>query len=141
MAMLKEQGMAVMGYEPSPAARVLAPPEIRASISDTWCEGWDLVICREVLEHLTVRQAAETIHSLFEAANKAVYITTRFHPSPSSVFDVTDERDVDPTHSTLLTQPFLRSLCVLAGGKRRRDWEIKLDWQQKGRCLCYEVTK
>ena len=97
------------------------------------------MICREVLEHLTVQQATALVADLFRLARKAVYITTRFAQTPSGLFSVEEERDVDPTHITLLTQPFLRALCVLCGGKRRREWEAALDWQVKGRCLVYEV--
>lgn len=97
----------------------------------------DLVICREVLEHLPVRDISVAVANLFRFSTRFVYITTRF--SSASVFDAGTEFDVDPTHITCLTQPFLRSLCVLNGGKRRRDLEQKLDHQNKGRVLVYEV--
>ena len=97
----------------------------------------DVVICREVLEHVNVTQVARTIYDLFRIARKFVYITTRF--SAASVFDCQTEFDVDPTHISLLSQPYLRSMCVLNGGTRRRDLEQKLDWQNKGRVLVYEV--
>lgn len=141
--MLRELGMDVLGVDPSPAAVALRPfgtdRVIHRSVSTLAPHQADLVICREVLEHLPVREVADLVRDLFRIAKKAVYITTRFHAGP--IFDVTDEREVDPTHQTLLTQPFLRSLCVLNGGTRRRDWEAMLDWQQKGRVLCYEVTR
>jgi hypothetical protein len=57
------------------------------------------------------------------------------------VFDAATDFETDPTHISLLTQPFLRSLCVLNGGKRRRDLETRLDHQNKGRCLVYEVAQ
>ena len=96
-----------------------------------------LVICREVLEHLTARQISIAVRNLFRLSSKYLYITTRF--SSSSVFDAGTEFDVDPTHITCLSQPFLRALCVLNGGKRRRDLEQQLDWMKKGRVLVYEV--
>ena len=96
-----------------------------------------LVICREVLEHLTVSQIRVAVTNLFRLATKYVYITTRF--TDRGVFDAATEFAVDPTHITCLSQPFLRALCVLNGGKRRRDLEEKLDWMKKGRCLVYET--
>lgn len=101
--------------------------------------AWDLVICREVLEHCTVMQAAEVVRTLFRLSAGYVYITTRF--TDAGVFDAGTEFDVDPTHITCLSQPFLRALCVLNGGKLRRDLETKLDHQKKGRVLCYEVGR
>jgi hypothetical protein len=72
-------------------------------------------------------------------ARKFIYVTTRFHDG--AVFDAVTDFETDPTHVSVLTQAFLRSLCVLNGGKRRRDLEIKLDHQNKGRCLVYEVAR
>ncbi len=141
--MLRELGMDAGGIDPSYDAVQLSPlPPNRiahASVESLPPKIAQVVICREVLEHLTVAEVAVMVAELFRVARKAVYITTRFHPSPRSVFDVTDERDVDPTHATLLTQPLLRALCVLNGGRRNREWESALDHQQKGRVLCYEV--
>lgn len=141
--LLFDLGVDVWGLEPSADAIALAPKTVahRIAQGDTAHRRphEDIVICREVLEHLTVQQATALVADLFRLARKAVYITTRFHPSPRSVFDVTDEREVDPTHQTLMTQTLLRALCVLNGGKRRRDWESALDWQGKGRVLCYAV--
>lgn len=99
----------------------------------------ELVICREVLEHLTVRQIPIAVRNMFRLSSKFVYITTRF--SAHGIFDVGTEFEIDPTHISLLSQPFLRSLCVLNGGTRRRDLEMKLDWQNKGRVLVYEVSR
>lgn len=140
---LFDLGVDVWGLEPSAEAIALAPKTVahRIAQGDTAHRRphEDVVICREVLEHLTVKQATALVADLFRLARKAVYMTTRFHPSPRSVFDVTDERDIDPTHATLMTLPMLRALCVLNGGKRRRDWEQALDWQNKGRVLAYEL--
>lgn len=134
---LRELGMHAGGIDPSPSAKALAVTDwvIRGYPAQLPSKVADVVICREVLEHLTVQQVCETVRQLFRLAREAVYITTRFHAGP--IFDVREERDVDPTHQTLLTQPFLRQLCVLNGGVRRPDLEAALDWQQKGRVLCY----
>ncbi len=138
---LRELGIEAGGVDPSPSAKALAVNRwvIKGYPFDCPNNMADVVICREVLEHLTVTQVFDTVAELFRLAKHAVYITTRFHDG--SLFDVEEERHVDPTHQTLLTQPFLRSLCVLNGGIRRRDWETTLDHQQKGRVLCYEVSK
>lgn len=140
---LHDLGVDVWGLEPSVAAIALAPPTIshRIAQGDTVHRRphEDIVICREVLEHVTVQQAVALVADLFRLAKKAVYITTRFHPGPAGLFDVTTERQVDPTHQTLMTQPLLRALCVLNGGRRNRVAEQALDWQQKGRVLVYDV--
>lgn len=142
--LLRERGMDAGGIEPSAAAVAMAPETTRPWViagdaSALPSAVADVVICREVLEHLTFTDACALVNDLFRVARKAVYITTRFHHSPLSVYRVTNEPEVDPTHITLMTRPMLRSLCMLAGGRRRRDWESALDWQGKGRVLAYEV--
>ena len=142
--LLRERGMDAGGIEPSAAAVAMAPETTRPWVmvgqaADLPAGIADVVICREVLEHLTFADACALVNDLFRAARKAVYLTTRFHPSPLSVYRVTDEPEVDPTHITLMTRPMLRSLCVLAGGRRMPEWESALDWQGKGRVLAYAV--
>jgi cytidyltransferase-like protein len=139
VTMLKELGVDAGGCDPSPDAVKLAGDRTVVNIAARHVPSRmsDVVICREVLEHVPVAEIPEMVCDLFRIARKAVYITTRF--STGSVFDARTEFDVDPTHISLLTQPFLRALCVLNGGKRRRDWEDQLDWQMKGRVLCYEI--
>lgn len=138
--MLKELGVDAGGCDPSNDAVTLAADRCVVNIDAKNVPSLmaDVVVCREVLEHVPVYDIPALVADLFRIARKAVYITTRFHGG--SIFDVTDERDVDPTHCSLLTQAALRNLCVLNGGARRRDWEAMLDWQQKGRVLCYEVV-
>ena len=108
------------------------------------CQSWspaqifDLVICREVLEHLTVREIQRTVRELCRLSFRLVYVTTRFHPAPQSLLDVATSDDLDPTHISLCAQDFIRMLFVLEGFKRRADLEQRMDWQQKGRCLVYE---
>lgn len=140
--MLRELGMDAGGIDPSREAVALAPHGNRVVCGNVEAlppKIAQVVICREVLEHLTVAEVAVMVGELFRVARKAVYITTRFAHTPSGLFSVEDERQVDPTHQTLMTQPLLRALCVLNGGKRRRDWESALDHQHKGRVLVYEV--
>lgn len=104
-----------------------------------WPEvGGDVVICREVLEHLTVLQIRKAVSNLCALASRFVYVTTRFHRNPESLLDVATSDDLDPTHISMLNQDFLRVLFVLEGFKRRDDLEEKLDWQRKQRVLIYE---
>jgi len=98
----------------------------------------DVVICREVLEHLTVRQIRQAVTNLCALSSRYVYVTTRFHPHPNNLLAVATSDDLDPTHISMLNQDFLRVLFVLEGFRRRADLEQQLDWQHKGRCLVYE---
>ncbi len=100
--------------------------------------GGDLVICREVLEHLTIAQIRKAVTNLCALSTRFVYVTTRFHPNPVSLLDVATSDDLDPTHITLLNQDLLRLLFVLEGFTRRADLEERIDWQKKRRCLVYE---
>jgi cytidyltransferase-like protein len=102
---------------------------------------FDVVVCREVLEHVPVREWGNVVHDLFRLASRWVYITTRFNPAPAHPYDLTDETTVDPSHITCLPQSFLRALCVTMGGTRDREKEQLLDWQGKGRVLVYRVTR
>ena len=100
----------------------------------------DLVICREVLEHLTIRQIRQSVTNLCALSTRFVYVTTRFHPNPASLLDVATSDGLDPTHISMLNQDLLRVLFVLEGFKRRADLETQMDWQHKGRVLVYERT-
>ena len=102
------------------------------------CQGYDLVICREVLEHLPIRQIRQAVMNLCALSSRFVYVTTRFHLAPAHLLDVMTSDDLDPTHITMLNQTFLRVLFVLEGFKRRADLEQKMDHMKKGRVLVYE---
>ena len=99
---------------------------------------YDLVLCREVLEHLTLRQLRQAVGNLCKLSDQYVYVTTRFAKAPAHFLSVDTADDLDPTHITMMTQPFLRLLFVLEGFKRRADLETLLDWQHQGRVLVYE---
>jgi ubiquinone/menaquinone biosynthesis C-methylase UbiE len=139
VTLMKERGMDACGIDPSEHVLSLTsdPSVLWGPVTDVPDRSFDVVISREVLEHLTVHDIAVMVHHLFRVSRKYVYITTRFNEE--SLFDAGTEYEVDTTHISLLTQPFLRSLCVLNGGKRRRDLETTLDHQGKGRVLVYEV--
>jgi 2-polyprenyl-3-methyl-5-hydroxy-6-metoxy-1,4-benzoquinol methylase len=145
MYFLHELGVEADGVDFSPASRELAPKEVAerikiGAVTDEHvpARSYDLVICREVLEHLTVLQIRQAVAQVCRASSRFVYLTTRFHPAPQGLLDVTTQFDVDPTHITLLTKEFLRCLFVLEGFARRADLEQRMDWANKGRVLVYE---
>ena len=147
MLFLAELGVEVSGIDFAPVSRELAPPEMRERIligdvaePHVPEQSHDLVICREVLEHLTVLQLRRTVQQLCRASSRFVYLTTRFHPAPESLLDFTTDFETDPTHVTLLAKDFLRCLFVLEGFRRREDLEARMDWAGKGRVLVYERT-
>ncbi len=146
MLFLHELGVEVHGVDFSESSLTLAPPGMRERIEIADLThgvgvpdaSFDLVVCREVLEHLTVLQVRRTVAEMCRASSRFVYVTTRFHPSPESLLDFTTDFDTDPTHVTLLAKDFLRTLFVLEGFRRRADLEERMDWSGKGRVLVYE---
>lgn len=145
MYLLWELGVVADGVDFAPSSLELAPAEVRdhiqlGSVVDVALptNGYDLVICREVFEHLSVLQVQQAVQNLCRITSRYVYLTTRFHPAPKSLFDVTTEFEVDPTHITLQNMDMLRLMFVLQGMKRRRDLEQTMDWLNKGRVLVYE---
>ena len=100
--------------------------------------AYDLVICRETMEHLTVLQVRQTVANIARMTSRFAYVTTRFHPSPASLLDFTTQFDVDPSHITLLNKDLLRALFVLEGCRSRPDLEARMDWGGKGRVIVVE---
>lgn len=146
VAFLAELGVTIRGYEPSEAMRQRAPHYVsqfvRGSYWDNRMNGhtavYDLVICREVLEHLTVLEIRETIRTLCRISKKFVYVTTRYHQSPASILDVATSDNLDPTHISMCHKDLLRLMFVLEGFHCRQDLESKMDWKNLGRVLVYE---
>jgi len=103
--------------------------------------SFDLVICREVLEHLTVLQVKQAVANMVRMTSAFIYVTTRFHPSPANLLDFTTQFDVDPSHITLLNKDLLRLMFVLEGCRSRPDLEARMDWGDKGRVLVLEKLK
>jgi SAM-dependent methyltransferase len=143
--LLAELGVSAEGIDLSPHSQALAPPEVAGQIRvcpitaiDAPERTYDLVVCREVLEHLTVPQVRRAVSELCRVSSRHVYLTTRFHPGPAHPFDAASEPEVDPTHITLMTKELLRCLFVLEGFRRRADLEERMDWAGKGRVLVYE---
>lgn len=145
MFLLDELGVHADGIDFSARSKEIAPDAIRDRITVGEVtephvpeRAYDLVICREVLEHLTVLQVRRTVEQMCRASSRYVYCTTRFHPDPSDLLDFTTQFDVDPSHITLLNKEFLRCLFVLEGFRQRPDLEQQMDWADKRRVLVYE---
>lgn len=147
MTFLQELGVEVDGVDFSESSLTLAPEQVRDRITigpvdELGAEdrSYDLVVCREVMEHLTVLQVRRTVSEICRVSSRFAYVTTRFHPDPASLLDLTTDFETDPTHVTLMTKDLLRTLFVLEGFRRRADLEERLDWAGKGRVLAYERT-
>lgn len=145
MYLLWELGVEAHGVDFAQASKDTAPAEVRdnihiGSITDIALpdNAYELVVCREVFEHLRVLDVQRAVENLCRITSKYIYLTTRFHPAPANLFDVTTEFEVDPTHITLMNMDMLRLMFVLQGMKRRRDLEQAMDWLNKGRVLVYE---
>jgi SAM-dependent methyltransferase len=147
MYFLHELGVEADGIDFSPRIRELAPAEVRDRItvgavteSHVPPRSYDLVICREVMEHLTVVQIQKTVQAICNASSRYAYATTRFHPEPRDLLDFTTQFEVDPSHITLLNKELLRALFVLQGFRSRPDLEERMDWGGKGRVIVCERT-
>lgn len=147
MALVAELGVDVEGVDFAHSSLELAPPTVRdririAPVTELPVEdaAYDVVICREVLEHLTILQVRQCVAECCRASSRLVYVTTRYHPEPANLLDVTTQFDVDPTHITLHAKDFVRMLFVLEGFRRRPDLEQRMDWAGKDRVLVYERT-
>ena len=139
MRLLRERGCHVGGLDKHPSADDVMFCDIGSVAPQvTRLVSVPLVICREVLEHLTIREVAQAVRNLCALSTRFVYVTTRFAKDPNHLLAVDTSDDLDPTHITMLNKDFLRVLFVLEGFKRRSDLEAQLDWQRKGRVLVYE---
>jgi len=99
---------------------------------------FELVICREVLEHLTVKDIRDAATNLCSLTSKYVYVTTRFADAPAHILDVQISDGLDPTHISMLPKELLRTLFVLEGFTRRADLEALMDWRGLNRVLVYQ---
>ena len=146
MHLLHELGVDVDGIDFAQSSKDLATPEVGdriavGQVGDGTLKpdsAYDLVICREVLEHLTVLQVKQAVANMARMTSKYIYVTTRFHPDPASLLDFTTQFDVDPSHITLLNKDMLRLMFVLEGCRSRPDLEARMDWGHKGRVLVLE---
>lgn len=145
MYFLQELGVDCDGVDASPHVCKMAPAGVRdhisvasATVSGKADNSYDLVISREVLEHLTVLEVRRSVEEMCRVTSRFIYLTTRFHPAPASLLDVANEFHVDPTHITCLNKDFLRVLFLLEGMKSRPDLEARMDWLGKGRVMVFE---
>jgi SAM-dependent methyltransferase len=146
MHLLWELGVDVDGIDFAESSLRLASPQVRDRIAIGYvgdpalkpANAYDLVICRETMEHLTVLQVRQTVANIVRMTSRFAYVTTRFHPSPVSLLDFTTQFDVDPSHITLLNKDLLRALFVLEGCRSRPDLEARMDWGGKGRVIVVE---
>lgn len=148
MYFLHELGVDCDGVDGSPHIREMAPPEVRDRIAVALAtesgkpdNAYDLVISREVLEHLTVLEVRRAVEEMCRVSSRFIYLTTRYHPNPESLLDVTNEFHVDPTHITCLNKDFMRVLFVLEGCRSRPDLEARMDWLNKGRVMVFEKVE
>lgn len=142
---LWEIGVECEGLDFSPYAKESAPPQIRDRIriaqADEVFRGtppYDLVICREVLEHLTARQIQRAVEHICALSSRFIYLTTRYAKECGNPFALETEPEVDPSHITLLNKELLRCLFVLQGFHSRFDLERRMDWKGIGRVLVLE---
>src|SRR6185503_1269357 len=146
MHLLHEIGVYAEGIDYNEMSPTLATPEVkdRIAIGDATdasvkADGsFDLVICREVLEHLTVLEVKKAVANMVRLTSKFIYVTTRFHPNPPTLLDFNTRDDLDPSHITLLNKDMLRLMFVLEGCRSRPDLEARMDWGNKGRVLVLE---
>jgi hypothetical protein len=146
MHLLWELGVNVEGIDFAESSPKLATPEVRdrivvGDVADPTLKpanAYDLVICREVLEHLTVLQVRQAVANMARMTSRFIYVTTRFHPNPDGLLDFTTQFDVDPSHITLLNKDMLRLMFVLEGCRSHPDLEARMDWGNKGRVLVLE---
>jgi len=146
MHLLWELGVDVSGIDFAESSRELATQEVRdriaiGDVADPTLmpdNAFDLVISREVLEHLTVLQVRKAVANMVRMTSKFIYVTTRFHPNPETLLDFNQKDDLDPTHITLLNKDMLRLMFLLEGCRSRPDLEARMDWGGKGRVLVLE---
>ena len=149
MHLLWELGVDVEGIDYAESSLRLATPDVRdriviGDVADPTLKpaaAYDLVICREVLEHLTVLQVRRAVANMVRLTSRFVYVTTRFHPNPEGLLDFNTSDDLDPSHITLLNKDMLRLMFVLEGCRSRPDLEQRMDWGNKGRVLVLEKVR
>ena len=146
--MLREIDVDASGFDASDFALNTAPEQVKPFLSKgdilniPFGEGdFDVLVCREVLEHLTVLQVARAISEMCRVSSRLIYVTTRYAHECNSIFEVETEFEADPTHITCMNKTLVRTLFLLNGFKSRPDLETKLDWLDKGRVLVYEKIK
>jgi SAM-dependent methyltransferase len=102
---------------------------------------FDMVIARELLEHLTVEEAINTISEMSRVCKSSglLYFTIWLNFSDSANSNVLCRDSRDPSHVTFMPRGFWTKLIssnfpYLAPNY---DIEAKLDWMNKGRVFVY----
>lgn len=134
VTMLREAGVNAVGYEPY--IDVDHP-----HVFTQWrhvADEFDLVVYREVNEHVPLRKMRQAVSAMCAASTRWVYGTTRFCPSPQHMLNVATSDTLDPTHISLVTPEFLRVLFALEGFVYRRDLAERMDWKGYGRTFVFE---
>ena len=139
VTMLRELGMDAEGVD-KPQFNVVTARTV-AALTHVRSGGVpltsDLVICREVLEHLTLHEIRQAVPTLCGLSSRLVYATTRFS-SDHDLLRVDTRDNLDPTHITMMSKDLLRVLFILEGFRARIDLEAQMDWKHLGRCVVYE---
>ena len=133
--LLRARGAVAWGLDPilAPRWHGLRPPEHRR-----FRPIHPVIICREVLEHVCLRDWWPILAAWRTWTPRAVYVTTRHPPAPRHVLAVATSDALDPTHISLVTPTLLRTLLALSTGlPRRPEWEAILDWRGLGRVCVY----
>lgn len=145
--MLRELGVDATGVDASLSALETAPLEVQEHVSSGdildlpfKTANYDVVVCREVLEHLTAIEVLQAIRELCRVSKRLIYLTTRFSYQSESLLALETEFDADPSHITCLNKSLVRTLFSLHGFRSRPDLETKMDWLKKERVLVYERT-
>ncbi len=133
VTLLRERGIDAVGYDPDPKA---PGPYIAKYASRC---GFPLVICREVFEHVSIREWTALVGRLCALSTEWIYVTTRFHPDSAHLLDVTKDghREIDPTEITFATRDLLALLFILQGWRRDHERERCFREVDADRCLVF----
>lgn len=136
--LIRERGVMAYGTDPQLREQWRCLQPHYDTDLETFVGHFPVVICREVFEHVLIRQIQPLIRRFKEFAPQFVYATTRFAKNPAHLLSVDTSDDLDPDHRTMLHHDFLRTLFVLEGFTRRADLEQRMDWRGLNRVLVYE---
>jgi|SRR3990167_572821 len=96
MHFIQLEGIPCAGYDPNPWAAKLAYGTSKGAVIDKEPDGkYDLVLCIDVLEHLTIEEAKAAIRKIKDRSKVALF---------SICFDNDPNFDKDPTHKIRLNR-------------------------------------